>query len=681
MVVASAPRVREFSSLRLLTAAAWLLGTGIVVGQQDARRSTQGPPSATFKSAIEAVQMDVFVTDATGAPVSGLAPADFELTEDGAVRAITTFEAVDIPFDGSQTIGLDQAEPDVLSNEGPSGRHFVFAIDDLDGCAALRTRSFLRQFLEKFLGTRDVAAIVHVGQALTTNGQDFTRSRRLLLEAIEKIGGENSDCSAPRRPGSVRTTGRSQQMGSLRDLIESVAPIQGRHKAMLFFTHGPDIDMLDIVDYNGGVLGLAGEDAHAAMVAATRTNLRIYPIDPGGLSVGSVPLETIGAYRALGAITGGFALVNSNSYTETFERIIRENSTYYMLGFNSGYERNDGRYVRVQVRVTRPGLTVHARDGYVAPTKDEKRAKALVKASASPLEAALGNPLTAGELDLRVTAVAVRGTGTTSRVTLTAEMDAASLGLIPKGNGYIGEFELRYLATDARLNVYPEVRHTATVRIDPSRASVRVPLDDIRVRVLGTLELRPGRYQLRVAAGASGRTGNVVYDLEVPDFNVPLAMSGVSLQTPAETNVLTFSSGGPQGKPVQCRKPPCIAPLSPQAARTEGSTGSVVPTTVREFGTSQEVVLTTEVYYNPPARSGARLPALTLKTALRGSGGETIPLTSETRAVAVAQGANAFSVRLPMEDVPEGSYVLHVEARSSDDAARVVSREIPIRVR
>ena len=35
-----------------------------------------------------------------------------------------------------------------------------------------------------------------------------------------------------------------------------------------------------------------------------------------------VPLETIGAFRSLGAATGGFALVNSNSFTETFERIV-----------------------------------------------------------------------------------------------------------------------------------------------------------------------------------------------------------------------------------------------------------------------------------------------------------------------------------------------------------------------
>ena len=82
----------------------------------------------------------------------------------------------------------------------------------------------------------------------------------------------------------ARTAGRSQQMGSLRDLIESLVRIPGRHKAMLFFTHGPEIDMLDIVDYKGGVLGLAGDDAHAAMMAATPSNLRIYPIDPAGLS-------------------------------------------------------------------------------------------------------------------------------------------------------------------------------------------------------------------------------------------------------------------------------------------------------------------------------------------------------------------------------------------------------------
>src|SRR5688572_23797603 len=151
-----------------------------------------------FRSAIEAVQFDVFVTDAAGNPATGLTIDDFEIVEDGKPQPITTFQAVNIPIERAESIEPTLAEPDVLSNDRPPGRAYVFAIDDLDGCAALRTRRFLRQFLDDFFGPDDIAAVALVGRGLATDGQDFTSKRRLLLAAVDKISGENAECSAPR---------------------------------------------------------------------------------------------------------------------------------------------------------------------------------------------------------------------------------------------------------------------------------------------------------------------------------------------------------------------------------------------------------------------------------------------------------------------------------------------------
>ena len=46
-----------------------------------------------------------------------------------------------------------------------------------------------------------------------------------------------------------------------------------------------------------------------------------------------------------------------------------------------------------------------------------------------------------------------------------------------------------------------------------------------------------------------------------------------------------------------------------------------------------------------------------------------------------ANGGQAFAVRLPLADVPNGSYALRVTARSISDDKRTVSREIPITLR
>ena len=64
--------------------------------------------------------------------------------------------------------------------------------------------------------------------------------------------------------------------------------------------------------------------------------------------------------RVLAANTGGFAAVNQNDFNSAFDRIVQENSSYYVLGFYSTNERRAGRYRKLEVRVKRPGLRVVA---------------------------------------------------------------------------------------------------------------------------------------------------------------------------------------------------------------------------------------------------------------------------------------------------------------------------------
>ena len=118
------------------------------------------------------------------------------------------------------------------------------------------------------------------------------------------------------------------------------------------------------MDYQGGVLSLPQEDMHRAITAATRNNVVIYPIDPRGLAEDGglgenetgpsidpdvrqgatvARLETRQSLSAIAAATGGFALSNSNSFEQAFDRIVQENSTYYVLGFSSTNDRRDGR--------------------------------------------------------------------------------------------------------------------------------------------------------------------------------------------------------------------------------------------------------------------------------------------------------------------------------------------------
>ena len=62
-----------------------------------AMQQDQQPPTVpTFRGMIDAVRVDVIVTDEGGRPITDLTRDDFALTEDGKPQAVESFEAVRI---------------------------------------------------------------------------------------------------------------------------------------------------------------------------------------------------------------------------------------------------------------------------------------------------------------------------------------------------------------------------------------------------------------------------------------------------------------------------------------------------------------------------------------------------------------------------------------------------------
>ena len=402
------------TGFRLIAALVCAAGSGSVLLRGQTPQAPQTPPPrqdappATFRSAIEAVQVSVIVTDETGRPVSGLTGADFEIVENGAPQPITTFSAVDIPLEPTDRI---LGQPDVLGNDGPPGRLYVIALDDMPADSALRTRFFLRQFVEKYFGPNDAAAVVLTTRGLSASRQEFTSNPRLLLDAIDKFGGGASDSR----------WGREKNVhADLRDLIEFFAQVQGRRKALIFVSEGIPGDAYDLVDYRpgplGGLFAQVDPDFQRAVSAATRGNVAIYPIDPRGLttdltapeSFDTTRMDTATRLRALAAVTGGFALTNSNAYQSSFERLVRENSTYYLLGFNSAYQSRDGRFIRIDVRVTRPGLHAQAVQGYVAPRGRPPASRPVPKTILAAVWDGVASPLTTSGVPMRVFAAPFR---------------------------------------------------------------------------------------------------------------------------------------------------------------------------------------------------------------------------------------------------------------------------------
>jgi hypothetical protein len=365
-----------------------------------------------------------------------------------------------------------------------------------------------------------------------------------------------------------------------------------------------------------------------------------------------------------------------------------------MLGFDSAYEKTDGRYVRVEVKTKRPELTVHSRDGYVAPTKREKQSNAKRFASTpAPVATALASPLPTNGIALHVSAVSTRGRGRNANVAVTADINANTLGLVAKDGGYAGDLEMRYIATDAKRQIFPEVRQAGMIRLDPRPEAETASLSGVRVRIGTTLELPPGRYQIRVAAGTALTSGNVIYDLKIPDFSdAPISMSSIALVKRDEDGILTLNAtgGSRSAKATKCWSSNCAAPSSTLASTTLTATAPeagarpdvLLPTTTRVFAPGDEIQIGTEVYDNRKTKKGEPAKNISFTVSLRNAEGRVIPLHSEDRPSPPlsADATHRFAVPVRLTDVEPGSYALDVVVRSSAGDDQIVKQSIPIRI-
>lgn len=361
----------------------------------------------------------------------------------------------------------------------------------------------------------------------------------------------------------------------------------------------------------------------------------------------------------IAAATGGFALNASNGFDNAFNRIVQENSSYYVLGFSSSNERRDGRYRKLDVRVKGPGLTVRGRAGYMAPLRNERPPappKPAANVSTTVAEA-LRSTVAVNGLPLRVFAAPFKGPDRNAVVVAAVEVAASQLGLVEKDGIHVGTLEVSYFSIDMRNKFYPGQTQSARLSLRPDTYDQVMKTG---IRMVFETELEPGRYQMRIAAGnRENKAGSVVYDLDVPDFSKgPLTLSGVAIGSAATSQIMTMN--GKSG----------FASTLP---------GNVSAT--REFNAGDTIGIYAEAYEN---RQNTAPHTVAFSAELRAEGGTVVRSVSDERSSKELQGKRGgygFVAQLPLEGTAPGLYVIHVEARANAGDRPAVSRDIQIRVR
>ena len=194
----------------------------------------------------------------------------------------------------------------------------------------------------------------------------------------------------------------SGSVGALQALLRGLAPFPGR-KSVLFISEGFDVGLTSADgrerrtrERRGGMFGVFAR----VVDTANRSGVVLYTLNPAGLLQTAAsaqdffrdedgqltPAELTGmvsgetrlrqaqltstqaSLLALAEQTGGFAVVDSNALAAGLSRIEEDMRGYYLIGFEAKLDAkapwspND-----VQLRVKRPGVTVHARRGLFGP--------------------------------------------------------------------------------------------------------------------------------------------------------------------------------------------------------------------------------------------------------------------------------------------------------------------------
>jgi VWFA-related protein len=457
-------RRMRYAGLIVLLAGVALTAGQTPAGQTPSQTPAQspGPETPTFKVQVDYVEVDAFVTDQQGRFVRDLKKEDFQVFEDGKPQTISAFALVDIPIERPDRplFAGQPIEPDVRTNARPfDGRIYILLLDSLHVQLqnTPKVKAAARRFILERLGANDLMAVIHV-DSKSENSQEFTNSKRLLLSAVDKfVGKAERSATVERYERYLGTQGIRQAGEPVVDPIEMkrgfdaratleelqavgewFGSVRGRKKTILLISEGIDYDIEDVFNKRDATMII--DRTRELIRSTTRSNVAIYSIDPRGLTdLGDQSIELNGlaagdsgdpaladlgtkglqnelrlqhnSLRTFAEETGGFAVVNTNSVATAFERIVAENSSYYVLAYYPPNPKRDGKFHNIQVRLNRPGLVVRARKGYAAPSGREAAAAARPGGTISPeAREALQSPLPISGLTMQVFAAPFKGT-------------------------------------------------------------------------------------------------------------------------------------------------------------------------------------------------------------------------------------------------------------------------------
>ena len=265
------------------------------------------PSARQFTSGVNVVEVYTTVTDKAGKPVTGLGREAFNVQEDGQPQQISAFAAGEFPL--SVAVAIDRSfsmTGDRLASAKSGARIFLGALRETDESMLIAVGS-----------TTDTLA------PLSTN-------RREQLDALAGLD-------------AFGTTGLYD---SIVAAIEAIQPARGR-RALILLSDGDD--------------RCSKTTSPEVLERARASDVLIYPIGLGRTRPQ--------AFAELATLTGGrsFHVRDARQLPDTLQTIAAELRNQYLIGYSPTRPPVAGsnQWRSITVTVSRPDVTVRARDGYL----------------------------------------------------------------------------------------------------------------------------------------------------------------------------------------------------------------------------------------------------------------------------------------------------------------------------
>lgn len=263
------------------------------------------------------VVINAAVTDSSGVAVRGLEQKYFHVFEDGVEQPIDSFGAESTPF----------AAVILLDTSGSMEERVTLA------------RAAAIQFL---YGSRpeDSVAIYNFDSKVRLV-QDFSGSRFMNERAFD-----------------LKADGTTVLNDAVYKAAEVLSKRSEKRRAIIVLSDGADTN------------SKASEDK--ALKAALTVNAVIYTVDMSGSNMSAFQrAQDQGVLKKFAEKTGGryVSTPGGLAMRDAFKRIVEELGGQYTIAYQPKNTARDGKWRNIELRISRPNLTIRTRKGYNAPKK------------------------------------------------------------------------------------------------------------------------------------------------------------------------------------------------------------------------------------------------------------------------------------------------------------------------